>query len=108
MTSSLDWSVKLWNKRFTDRPLRTFQSGSSCIYDTKWSKTHPGIFATAGGDGYLNLWNIGQDVEVPFVQEKVSTHSLNKLAWSNDSRKLLVGDATGAVHLYDIGEVSLL
>ena len=107
LSSSLDWSVKLWNKRITDRPVRTFQSGSACVYDTKWSTTHPGIFATADGDGMLNLWNIGNDIEVPFLQEKVSSHSLNKIAWSNDSRKILVGDATGSIHLYDVGEVCI-
>jgi len=106
LTSSLDWSVKLWNKRLTDHPVKTFQFGSSCVYDTKWSRSHPGIFATGDGDGFLNLWNIGADVEVPFIQEKVSNHSINKLAWSNDSKKILVGDATGSVFLYDVGEIS--
>jgi len=105
LTSSLDWSVKMWSKRTTERPLRTFQYGSAPVYDVKWSPSHPGIFATGDGSGMLNLWNIGADNEVPILQEKVSAHSLNKLSWSNDSRKVLIGDSSGSVYLYDVGDM---
>lgn len=105
LTSSLDWSCKLWNKRIIDRPIATFQQGNDCVYDVKWSPKHPAVFATALGGGKLSIWNINKETEVPVVQEQASHHSINRLSWSEDSSKIAIGDAAGSVFIYDVAEV---
>jgi dynein intermediate chain, cytosolic len=105
ITSSLDWSCKLWSKKSMNY-LYSFQDLGDCIYDCKWSPVHPALFASCDGSGHLNLWNLNSDVEVPYISQKVTNHSLNRVGWSCDGKKVACGDAEGVLHIYDVGEVS--
>lgn len=44
--------------------LHSFEDNSDYIYDVKWSPTHPALFASADGNGKLDLWNLNNDTEV--------------------------------------------
>merc|ERR1719231_687962 len=48
LTSSYDWTVKLWSKK-TAEPVYTFESAHDYVNDVQWSPTHPARFAM--GDG---------------------------------------------------------
>jgi WD40 repeat protein len=87
LTSSLDWTVKLWNVNNLSQPLYEFFS-PTCDYvcDVQWSPTHPAVFLTVSSTGYLCLWNLIKSVTEPVdsllmqevaEEEVISTSSLN-------------------------------
>ncbi|KAF2270409.1 WD40 repeat-like protein [Lojkania enalia] len=85
LSSSVDWSVKLWKVR---PPAATGASNISApgnpqmvtpildiaredlVYDARWSPVKPSVFALVDGAGSLEIWDINIDVEVPV--QKVS------------------------------------
>jgi dynein intermediate chain len=80
LSSSVDWSVKLWKVR---PPAATGTSNASApgstqlvtpildiaredlVYDARWSPVKPSVFALVDGAGSLEVWDINVDVEVP-------------------------------------------
>lgn len=73
LTSSLDWSVKLWRvppanvKGRTGAvvaPLHSMDENDDYVLDVQWHSQHPAVFGTAGGSGKFEVWNLNQDVEV--------------------------------------------
>jgi len=58
LTSSQDWTVKLWNANNTEEPIFTFESGEDAIYDVQWSPVHPCIFACVDEEGHIDIWDI--------------------------------------------------
>ena len=100
LSSSMDWTVKLWSPNTKFEPLYTFESSQEYVYDAQWSPTHPGVFATCDAEGYVDVWNINRDkersIERKQFQEK-NPRPLNCLRWSKDGRRLAVGDSKGYV-----------
>jgi dynein intermediate chain len=106
LTSSVDWSVKLWNKKNTF-PLHSFEDVGEYVYDVAWSPIHPALFASADGTGSLCLWNLNEDPETPYARTAVGTgKALNSLSWAPSGKKIICGDATGSVYVYDISEIA--
>jgi dynein intermediate chain len=79
LSSSVDWSVKLWKVR---PPAATGTSNTSVagtqvvtpildiaredlVYDVRWSPVKPSVFALVDGAGSLEVWDVNVDVEVP-------------------------------------------
>ena len=69
ISSSMDWTVKLWQPRTRAKPLMTFESGQEYVYDVQWSPVHPSVFASCDADGFVDVWNINGNVEVPVVRK---------------------------------------
>jgi len=107
LTSSTDWTCKLWNQKSSTKSLYSFNDAGDYIYDVKWSPTHPALFASVDGSGMLDLWNLNEETEVPITKTAVGTRALNRLQWSNDGKKILTGDSLGALYIYDTGEISV-
>ena len=63
LTSSFDWTVKLWSIK-ENRPLYSFEDNGDYVYDVRWSPIHPALFACVDGMGRLDLWNLNNDTEV--------------------------------------------
>lgn len=127
LTSSLDWTVKLWNVHHLSEPIYEFYS-PSCDYvsDVQWSPVHPAVFVTLTSTGKLNLWNLAKSVTEPvdsitvIAEEDANSlsgklaatsikttlggsHSsnpvaLNKAMWAQDGLSLYVGDSAGVTH----------
>ena len=57
LTSSMDWTVKLWSLK-ENRPLYSFEDNGDYVYDVAWSPIHPALFAAVDGNGRLDLWNL--------------------------------------------------
>ncbi|ETV72212.1 hypothetical protein, variant 1 [Aphanomyces astaci] len=103
LTSSVDWSCRLWSQKGGDKPIMSFEPANDYVYDIRWSPVHPGLFCTADGSGKASVWNISNDSEVPVAEVQVSTErALNKVRWTADGKRLLVGDSAGDTHVYDV------
>jgi dynein intermediate chain len=62
LTSSVDWTVKLWSKKSASA-LHTFED-QDYVFDVQWHPNHPGLFGSVDGLGKFDLWNLNGDVEV--------------------------------------------
>ncbi|XP_035476253.1 cytoplasmic dynein 1 intermediate chain 1 isoform X17 [Scophthalmus maximus] len=107
ITSSFDWTVKLWSTKH-NKPLYSFEDNADYVYDVMWSPVHPAIFAAVDGMGRLDLWNLNNDTEVPTASVTVEGASaLNRVRWSSGGKDVAVGDSEGRVWIYDTGELSV-
>jgi dynein intermediate chain len=86
ITSSVDWTVKLWrakagkptsgvtstsSKEQAERaktPIHSFEEADDYVFDVKWHPSHPAVFGSVDGNGKFDLWNLNQDVEVSRLQ----------------------------------------
>ncbi|CAG8463596.1 9080_t:CDS:10 [Paraglomus brasilianum] len=115
LTSSVDWTVKLWRAKSSAKtataqqtisPIHSFEGADDYVYDVKWSPRHPALFASVDGTGKFSLWNLNIDTEVPIVGVAVgSGKALNKIQWDKDGRKVAIGSSDARVHVYDVGEL---
>ncbi|XP_078537700.1 cytoplasmic dynein 1 intermediate chain 2 isoform X4 [Lissotriton helveticus] len=104
VTSSFDWTVKLWSTK-NNKPLYSFEDNADYVYDVMWSPTHPALFACVDGVGRLDLWNLNNDTEVPTASINVEgSPALNRVRWTHSGRELAVGDSEGQIFIYDVGE----
>ena len=69
LTSSIDWTVKLWSLK-ENKPLYSFEDNGDYVYDAAWSPIHPALFAAVDGTGRLDLWNLNKDTEVTALMKK--------------------------------------
>ncbi|KAJ3731071.1 WD40-repeat-containing domain protein [Lentinula guzmanii] len=118
LTSSVDWTVKLWRAKSLAKPsttphvispLYSFDESDDPVYDVKWHPTHPAVFGAVDGSGKFDLWNLNMDTEVPVVQTSVGTgRALNKLQWDKkDGRRAAIGGSDGKLYIYDIGDMAI-
>lgn len=104
LTGSMDWTVNLWNPKESTKPLCTFESSQEYVYDVQWSPTHPSVFASCDAEGYVDVWNINRDKEMPQVRKQISEkpRPINTLRWSKDGRRIAVGDSQGFVTMLQV------
>ncbi|XP_058486861.1 dynein, cytoplasmic 1, intermediate chain 2a-like isoform X1 [Solea solea] len=104
ISSSFDWTVKLWSTKST-RPLYSFEDSCDYVYDAMWSPTHPALFACVDLSGRLDLWNLNNDTEVPTASVCVEgSPALNRVRWAHTGKEIATGDSDGQVQVYDVGE----
>ena len=106
LTSSIDWSVKLWSLKENRWPLYSFESNDDYVYDVAWSPTHPSVFATVDGTGRLDIWNLNNDTEVSTasVMTEGPPAALNRVSWTPSGLHVCAGDDAGKIWVYDVGE----
>nr|CAG4643850.1 EOG090X03UT [Lepidurus arcticus] len=108
VTSSLDWTVKLWSLK-ENKPLYSFEDNGDYVYDVAWSPVHPAVFATVDGTGRLDIWNLNQDTEEPTASVVLEgSPALNRVSWTQSGLHLTVGDDEGKIWVYDVGEALAL
>jgi len=130
LSSSLDWSVKLWKVR---APAATSAVGSGLntvlgesqvtplldfvredvVYDAAWSPIKPGVFSLVDGAGWLELWDITVETEEPVARISPSARkdgrtmlskSLNRVAWEpTEGKRLATGGIDGSLTLFEVG-----
>ena len=86
LSSSLDWSVKLWRVR-PPATTASITSGTTSaqaispildipredvVYDARWSPHRPGVFSLVDGAGNVEVWDLHMDTEVPVVKTSPS------------------------------------
>lgn len=122
ISSSLDWSVKLWKVR---APAATSTTGSDgnisplidfvredVVYDARWSPVKPSVFALVDGAGWLELWDITVETEEPVSRITPSSRpdgrsmlskSLNKVAWEpQEGKRLATGGIDGCLTVFEV------
>ncbi|KAG6334603.1 hypothetical protein ID866_4479 [Astraeus odoratus] len=118
LTTSVDWTVKLWRAKSLAKPstaahsippVYSFDEADDYVYDVKWHTAHPALFGTADGSGRFDLWNLNTDTEVPAVSTTVASgRAINKLQWDRkDGRRVALGCSDGKLYIYDIGDMSI-
>lgn len=126
LSSSLDWSVKLWKVR---APATTSTIGGvtgegavshlmdfvreDVVYDAAWSPVKPGVFSLVDGAGWVELWDITVETEEPVARISPSprkdsrtmlSKSLNKVKWEpQEGKKLAAGGIDGALTVFEVG-----
>lgn len=104
LTSSFDWTVKLWSLK-ENKPLYSFEDNGDYVYDLCWSPVHPSLFACVDGMGRLDIWNLNNDTELPTISIAVDGNpALNRVIWTPSGHQVAVGDDMGKIWIYDVGE----
>ncbi|KAI8810081.1 WD40-repeat-containing domain protein [Cladochytrium replicatum] len=115
LTSSVDWTVKLWRAKSKPSaaptqilPLASFDESDDYVYDVKWSPTHPALFGAVNGSGKFDLYQLNQEFEVPVVSVNVGNgRPLNRLEWDRDGKRTAIGSVDGHIYVHDIGEMAV-
>jgi dynein intermediate chain len=104
LTSSFDWTLKLWNfKRSRDKPLHTFSNSSDYIFDAKWSPIHPSVLVSGDGSGNMDFWDLCKDMEVPIHRVKnKSSSAVSTLAWHASGEHIASGHSDGRISKFDV------
>lgn len=126
LSSSLDWSVRLWKVRAPAATSTTGITGEGhsvtpildftredVVYDAAWSPVKPGVFSLVDGAGNLEVWDITVDIEVPLSKvspssrkggRSIMSKSLNKLAWEEtEGKRIATGGIDGTVTVFEVG-----
>ncbi|XP_022254640.1 cytoplasmic dynein 1 intermediate chain 2-like isoform X18 [Limulus polyphemus] len=104
LTSSIDWTVKLWSLK-ESKPVYSFEDNGDYVYDVSWSPIHPALFACVDGMGRLDLWNLNNDTELPTASVVLDgSPALNRVMWAPAGHQVVVGDDAGKIWIYDVGE----
>ncbi|OTB03117.1 hypothetical protein M426DRAFT_322145 [Hypoxylon sp. CI-4A] len=125
LTSSLDWSVKLWKVRAPAATSTIVESAGTAVppllefvredvvYCAAWSPVRPGVFALVDGAGSLELWDVTVETEVPVAKisptprkdsRQMLNKSLNKIAWeSSEGKRLATGGIDAVVSVFEVG-----
>eukprot|EP01015_Nassula_variabilis_P035998 TRINITY_DN917_c0_g1_i9.p1 TRINITY_DN917_c0_g1~~TRINITY_DN917_c0_g1_i9.p1 ORF type:complete len:588 (-),score=106.49 TRINITY_DN917_c0_g1_i9:44-1807(-) len=99
VSSSFDWTSRLWNPRVSTKSMITMEAAEDYIYDAQWHPTLPATYMSVDGEGYLDIWNLLQDTEVPVMHYKTGINALNKAQWNHDGSKMVIGDSHGSVNV---------
>ena len=115
LTSSYDWTVKLWHNKFGTKlgkhhngPFSVFDQMTDYVYDVKWNiGGKPGVFACCDGEGKINLFDLSQDFKHPITKQPVKVNESSNVAattlsWSMDGKYLACGDSDGTVSFYNV------
>jgi len=99
-TSSADWTTKIWSKQNPNKPIFTIENANNYVYCSKWNPVNASLLATGDGDGYLDIMDLNKDIEVPRVHCKIGNEALNKICWTEDGKRITVGDSAGKIQLF--------
>eukprot|EP01056_Protomagalhaensia_sp_Gyna25_P004807 Protomagalhaensia_sp_Gyna_25__4806@NODE_48_length_6292_cov_422_749400_g36_i0_p1_GENE_NODE_48_length_6292_cov_422_749400_g36_i0NODE_48_length_6292_cov_422_749400_g36_i0_p1_ORF_typecomplete_len623_score123_03ANAPC4_WD40/PF12894_7/1_3e02ANAPC4_WD40/PF12894_7/0_0003ANAPC4_WD40/PF12894_7/1e06ANAPC4_WD40/PF12894_7/0_081WD40/PF00400_32/4_9e02WD40/PF00400_32/1_4WD40/PF00400_32/0_11WD40/PF00400_32/1_3WD40_like/PF17005_5/6_6WD40_like/PF17005_5/2_6e05Ge1_WD40/PF16529_5/14Ge1_WD40/PF16529_5/0_054Ge1_WD40/PF len=104
LTSSTDWSVRLWDLNSAAIPMYSFESSTEFVFDVKWAPNHPAVFATGDGGGSLCIWNLNRSWYQPRIQVQVEpSAAISRLEWLMGGKRVLAGTSTGKVHCAAVG-----
>ena len=128
LSSSLDWSAKLWRVRAPAAtstisgvgaagqgqvaPLMEFVR-EDVVYDASWSPVKPGVFSLVDGAGWLELWDITVETEEPVARisptqrkdgRPALSKGLNKVCWeATEGKRLATGGIDAVLSVFEVG-----
>ena len=94
------------SKWITDKQPFTVANNQS-IEDIQWSRTESTVFASAGCDGYIRIWDTRSKKHKPAISVKASNTDVNVISWSEKLGYLLAsGDDNGTWGVWDLRQFS--
>ncbi len=51
----------MWNPKVSEKCLKTFSYSEDYIYDVKWNPVNPTMFASANGEGFIDIWDLSKE-----------------------------------------------
>ncbi|EFJ48219.1 hypothetical protein VOLCADRAFT_81277 [Volvox carteri f. nagariensis] len=97
LSSSADWTIKLWDVHDSKRPVMNFDLNDS-IGDVAWAPYSATVFAAVTDDGRVHVFDLAQNKLLPLCSQKVVKKAkLTKLVFNPKQPIVLVGDDKGAV-----------
>lgn len=97
LTGSLDWTTKLWNPK-SQKALATFELQKDAVSDVHWNHAETGLFATAGVDGMVAVYDLLADFENPRLTFDFGECVLNA-KWDGTGKLLAITDSQGRVNV---------
>ncbi|CCH59742.1 hypothetical protein TBLA_0B09250 [Henningerozyma blattae CBS 6284] len=87
---------------------QSFSVGNNkSIEDIQWSKTEQTVFATAGCDGYIRIWDTRSKKHKPAISTRASNVDVNVISWNEKMEYLLAsGDDKGVWGVWDLRQFS--
>ena len=101
-TSSADWTTKIWSKQNPLTPLFTIENSENYVYSSRWSPIKASLLAIGDGNGYLDVMDLNKDIESPQLHCKLGNDALNKICWTEDGKRITVGDSSGKIQLFGL------
>ncbi|ODV64021.1 ribosome biosynthesis protein RRB1 [Ascoidea rubescens DSM 1968] len=81
ITGRIYFTQRTTSNWFTDKT--PFQINDKSIEDIQWSKSEKTVFATAGCDGYIRIWDTRSKKHKPAISVMASNTDVNVISWSN-------------------------
>jgi ribosome assembly protein RRB1 len=82
---------------------KPFTGHTGSVEDIQWSPVEKNVFATAGTDGTVRIWDLRAKNKTPAVTIKVSSADVNVISWSRQTAHLLAsGDDLGVWSVWDL------
>ncbi|XP_055323059.1 peroxisomal targeting signal 2 receptor isoform X4 [Sitodiplosis mosellana] len=101
LSSSWDCSIKLWNPDYA-MSLKTYNSHTKLVYESRFAKKIPNIFMSVSADGYLKIWDFLQ----PYPVSSLLAHQKSEVLscdWSEfDQNVFASGGSDGLIRGWDL------
>lgn len=97
-----DWTVKIWNPKYSKEALVSLEAYQEYVCDVKWNPTHPSLLGVSDGEGNLDIWNLGTSFESPDIRVNLGSNALNRIAWGKSGQRLAAGDSKGLVSVFSL------
>lgn len=96
LSSSADWTVKLWDRK-SPKSIMTFDLNNS-VGDVAWAPYSSTVFAAVTADGKVNVFDLDENKHEPMCEQKVVRKAkLTKIVFNPKYPVILVGDDRGCV-----------
>lgn len=97
LTSSFDWTVKLWKKNMTD--CLTFTYHNDFVSSLDINPYSPFCFASADTEGKVAIWKLSKGhSESPFFIWE-NEHAISSIKWNKKGIKLGISDVNGSINV---------
>ncbi|KAL3150454.1 hypothetical protein ABBQ32_000284 [Trebouxia sp. C0010 RCD-2024] len=106
ISSSADWSVKLWTEG-KENALLTFQSANDEVNDVQWCPTNSTVFGTATSGGKVEIWDLAASTLKPVAQHACDGRKFSCMLFSEESPVVVAGGSNGGVQVLRLLDVDL-
>lgn len=105
LSSSYDWTVKMFHPKRTNKALFTFDTAEDYVIDAQWNPDHPCMFVTGDCDGTIQLYDLLKDTDYPieYIRDPKKSGVL-QTKWNPDGHKLVTSTISGEIDLYSISK----
>lgn len=82
-------------------PILSFENNNDYVYQARFHPFNPSLFCTVDGVGKLDMWDVNISTENPIISKEITKDALNKVSWSEDGKRVAMGDNRGKIYIYN-------